>query len=86
MYNRRSNFRIGTNDVAGVIGALLSWGLGYANGGVIPNWNLIYLVVGSINICWAIVIIVYLPDGPHRQDDHQVQTYCSYLAHLEEPN
>lgn len=66
MSNRRSNFWIGTNGVASIIGALLSWGLGHASGVAIPNWKLIYLAVGSINICWAIVITTYLPDGPHN--------------------
>lgn len=62
----RSNFWIGTNGVASIIGALLSWGLGHATGVAIPNWKLIYLVVGGLTIVWAVVITLYLPDGPHN--------------------
>jgi MFS family permease len=62
----RCNFWIGTNGVASMIGALLAFGLGHANGLAVPNWKLIYLVVGAMTIAWAVVISLYLPDGPHN--------------------
>ncbi|KKY24387.1 putative mfs allantoate [Phaeomoniella chlamydospora] len=67
----RTSFWISTNGVSSILGALLSWGLGHATGSSIPNWKLIYLhkrqqVVGVITFLWAIVILMFLPDGPHN--------------------
>ncbi|EXJ85329.1 hypothetical protein A1O1_05693 [Capronia coronata CBS 617.96] len=62
----RTSFWLGMNGVSIVIGALLSYGLGHASGLAVPNWKLIYLVVGALTTAWAVVIILYLPDGPHN--------------------
>ncbi|OJJ50264.1 hypothetical protein ASPZODRAFT_149629 [Penicilliopsis zonata CBS 506.65] len=62
----RTSCWIGTNGVSSILGALLSWGLGHASHAALPNWKLIFLVVGALTICWAVVIFFYLPDGPHN--------------------
>ena len=40
----RTSFWISMNGLASILGALLSWGLGHADGTSIANWKLIYLV------------------------------------------
>ncbi|KAK3681208.1 hypothetical protein LTR37_020940 [Vermiconidia calcicola] len=62
----RSSLWLACNGFASIIGALLAYGSGSVANLVIPNWKLIYLIVGSITICWGVVIVLYLPDGPHN--------------------
>ncbi|KAF8860424.1 MFS allantoate transporter [Acephala macrosclerotiorum] len=62
----RTSYWLSVNGVSSVIGALLSYGLGHVDGLAVPNWKLIYLVVGAITFAWGFVIILYLPDGPHN--------------------
>ncbi|KAH9219810.1 MFS allantoate transporter [Leptodontidium sp. 2 PMI_412] len=62
----RTSFWLSVNGMSSIIGALLSYGLGHVDGLAIPNWKLIYVVVGTITIAWGFVIILYLPDGPHN--------------------
>lgn len=40
----RTSFWISMNGLSSILGALLSWGLGHADGSAVPNWKLIYLV------------------------------------------
>ncbi|KAF2105055.1 MFS transporter [Rhizodiscina lignyota] len=62
----RSSIWLSTNGFTSIIGALLSYGTGHAHNLIIPNWKLIYLVVGALTFIWGFVIIMYLPDGPHN--------------------
>ncbi|KAM0809056.1 hypothetical protein AB5N19_09399 [Seiridium cardinale] len=62
----RSSIWLCTNGVSSILGALLSYGSGMAEGLLIPNWKLIYLIVGAMTIAWGFVILRYLPDGPHN--------------------
>ncbi|KAF2167326.1 hypothetical protein M409DRAFT_53930 [Zasmidium cellare ATCC 36951] len=62
----RSSFWLACNGFSSIIGALLAYGSGHAEGLIIPNWKLIYLIVGCMSFLWGIVIVVYLPDGPHN--------------------
>ncbi|TVY82281.1 putative transporter [Lachnellula suecica] len=62
----RTSFWLSVNGVSSIIGALLSYGLGHVDNLALPNWKLIYLVVGAMTIVWGVVILLYLPDGPHN--------------------
>ncbi|KUJ19341.1 MFS allantoate transporter [Mollisia scopiformis] len=62
----RTSFWLSVNGVSSIIGALLSFGLGHVDNLAVPNWKLIYLVVGAITFAWGFVILLYLPDGPHN--------------------
>ncbi|PVH82427.1 MFS general substrate transporter [Cadophora sp. DSE1049] len=62
----RTSFWLSVNGMSSIIGALLSYGLGHVDGLAIPNWKLIYIVVGAMTIAWGFVIILWLPDGPHN--------------------
>ncbi|KAF7192194.1 putative transporter [Pseudocercospora fuligena] len=62
----RSSFWLACNGFSSIIGALLAYGSGNVEGLAIPNWKLIYLIVGCMTICWGFVIVFFLPDGPHN--------------------
>lgn len=62
----RTSFWLSMNGLSSIIGAALSYGLVHADGLKIPNWKLVYLVVGVMTIAWGVVIALYLPDGPHN--------------------
>ncbi|KAI1846987.1 hypothetical protein JX265_006816 [Neoarthrinium moseri] len=61
----RSSIWLCTNGVSMVLGALLAYGSGMAQGLTIANWKLIFLIVGALTMGWGFVILFYLPDGPH---------------------
>ncbi|EEP78541.1 predicted protein [Uncinocarpus reesii 1704] len=62
----RTSFWLSSNGISSIIGALLSYGLGHVDNLAVPNWKLIYLVVGAITIAWGIVLVLFMPDGPHN--------------------
>ncbi|KIW62894.1 hypothetical protein, variant [Phialophora macrospora] len=62
----RSSLWLSTNGISLILGALLAYGSGHADNLAIPNWKLIYLVVGAVTFMWGFVIVIYLPDGPHN--------------------
>ncbi|EER24843.1 Major Facilitator Superfamily protein [Coccidioides posadasii C735 delta SOWgp] len=62
----RTSFWLSTNGMASIIGALLSYGLGHVDNLSVPNWKLIYLVVGAMTVAWGIVLVLFMPDGPHN--------------------
>lgn len=62
----RSSFWLSVNGMASILGALLAYGAGHAHGLAIPQWKLIYLIVGSITMAWGVAVLLYLPDGPHN--------------------
>lgn len=52
----RSSFWLACNGFSSIIGALLAYGSGHADGLIIPNWKLIYLIVGCMTILWGVVV------------------------------
>ncbi|KAK4946608.1 hypothetical protein LTR10_014460 [Elasticomyces elasticus] len=62
----RTSFWLSTNGVSSILGALLAYGSGHAVNLAVPNWKLIYLIVGALTFAWGFVILIYLPDGPHN--------------------
>ncbi|KAJ9137934.1 MFS general substrate transporter [Pleurostoma richardsiae] len=62
----RSSFWLSVNGVSSILGALLAYGSGHAEGLAVSNWKLIYLIVGALTFAWGFVIILWLPDGPHN--------------------
>ncbi|CAK7568367.1 MAG: hypothetical protein SEPTF4163_006355 [Sporothrix epigloea] len=62
----RTSYWLSVNGVSSIIGALLAYGAGHAKGLAVPQWKLIYLIVGAMTFAWGFVIYFYLPDGPHN--------------------
>ncbi|KAK8185214.1 allantoin permease [Phyllosticta capitalensis] len=52
------------NGVATMLGALLSYGLGNATGSLLKTWQLIFLVIGALNVVWGILFLILTPDSP----------------------
>ncbi|KAL4906381.1 hypothetical protein BDW74DRAFT_190114 [Aspergillus multicolor] len=53
----RSSYWLSMNGISAIVGALLAYGAGHAEG---------LAIVGSMTIAWGFVIYAYLPDGPHN--------------------
>ncbi|KAI1495497.1 MFS transporter [Biscogniauxia marginata] len=62
----RSSIWLCTNGVSNILGALLAYGSGKAQGLAIAQWKLIFLIVGALTFAWGFVILFFLPDGPHN--------------------
>ena len=58
----RSSFWLACNGFASIIGALLAYAAGQVADLAVPNWKLIYLIVGSMTIAWGFVVRIL----PHR--------------------
>ncbi|CCG23203.1 hypothetical protein CORT_0D03620 [Candida orthopsilosis Co 90-125] len=52
------------NGVATMLGALLAFGLGHVDNAKINQWQLIFLVIGLINLVWSICFLWLCPDSP----------------------
>ncbi|WRT69127.1 uncharacterized protein IL334_006111 [Kwoniella shivajii] len=52
------------NGFAGIIGGLVSYGIGHATGSSIPTWGLIFITFGCFTSLWGIIILLFLPDSP----------------------
>ncbi|KAJ6626526.1 MFS general substrate transporter [Mycena sp. CBHHK59/15] len=52
------------NGVAGIAGDFIAYGLGHAKGSKVPQWALIFLVLGAATTCWGIFLFLTLPDSP----------------------
>lgn len=52
------------NGIATMVGALLGYGLGHATNASVKPWKLIFLVIGLLNLVWAVVFIWLCPDSP----------------------
>ncbi|KAI1455017.1 MFS general substrate transporter [Annulohypoxylon moriforme] len=62
----RSSIWLCTNGVSNILGSLLAYASGSANGLSIAQWKLIFLIVGGLTFIWGFVILLFLPDGPHN--------------------
>lgn len=51
------------NVVAPIINGFVSWVVGYYNG-PFATWKIIFLLIGSITILWAVVVYFFLPNNP----------------------
>jgi MFS family permease len=52
------------NGMATMVGALLGYGLGHANGTSLKSWQLIFLVIGLINFVWCWAFLWFVLDSP----------------------
>ncbi|KAK7691754.1 hypothetical protein QCA50_005155 [Cerrena zonata] len=52
------------NGVAGIVGDFLSYGLGHVTDAKVPNWALIFLVLGGFTTLWGTYLFFFLPDSP----------------------
>jgi len=62
----RSSYWLSVNGVSSIIGSLLAYSSGNVAGLAIPQWKLIYLIVGAMTFAWGFVIFFYFPGGPHN--------------------
>ncbi|KAI5866278.1 MFS general substrate transporter [Durotheca rogersii] len=62
----RSSIWLCTNGVSNILGALLAYAAGVAQGLAVAQWKLIFLIVGALTFVWGFLIVWYLPDGPHN--------------------
>ncbi|KAI0017554.1 MFS general substrate transporter [Xylariomycetidae sp. FL0641] len=51
------------NGVAGIFGGLLGYAIGHITSGLQP-WMYIFLIFGSISLCWGVVFLIFMPDLP----------------------
>ncbi|KAK5138549.1 hypothetical protein LTR08_000137 [Meristemomyces frigidus] len=51
------------NGVAGIIGGLLGYAIGHITAGM-QQWMYVFLIFGSISICWAVLFLIFMPDLP----------------------
>lgn len=52
------------NGVGGIIGDLIAYGVGHITKSAIPQWGLIFVILGSFTALWGIYLILFLPDSP----------------------
>lgn len=52
------------NGISTMVGALLGYGLGHSNSTHINKWQLIFLVIGLINLVWSAIFLWVCPDSP----------------------
>ncbi|RPA93856.1 MFS general substrate transporter [Choiromyces venosus 120613-1] len=52
------------NGMATMVEALLGYGLGHGHSGSLATWQLIFLVIGLLNIVWSLVFLWLVPDSP----------------------
>lgn len=43
--------------MATMVGSLLGYGLGHSHGTSLATWQLIFLVIGILNVAWSIVFV-----------------------------
>ncbi|GME93701.1 unnamed protein product [Ambrosiozyma monospora] len=53
------------NDIGGIIGSFLAYGLGHITGSIHP-WRYIFMVYGIIAFLWSFVVFFFLPDSPQK--------------------
>jgi MFS family permease len=51
------------NALAGTFSGLIGYGVGHINH-YIPQWKYLFIIFGAATVAWAIVMLVFLPDGP----------------------
>ncbi|KAK5134215.1 hypothetical protein LTR08_006875 [Meristemomyces frigidus] len=57
---------LGFNGMSTMVGALLGYGLGHVNDAAIASWQLIFLVIGLMNVVWSAVILIFMPDSANN--------------------
>lgn len=62
------------NGISTMVGALLGYGLGHATEAAITQWQLIFLVIGLMNLVWSAVFLWVCPDSP---------AHCKFLSERE---
>lgn len=52
--------------MAALIGSLITYGIGYITGASIPEWELMFLILGAVTAGFGLLLIPILPDSPAR--------------------
>lgn len=65
---------LSANGTATMVGALLGFGLGHVHNTSLASWQLIFLVIGLLNLLTGVLFLYFIPDSPstakfltHRQ-------------------
>ena len=53
------------NDLGGIIGGFISYGIGHIEGSLAP-WQYIFIIYGCITILWGGCLLLLLPDSPQN--------------------
>ncbi|KIK62936.1 hypothetical protein GYMLUDRAFT_197181 [Collybiopsis luxurians FD-317 M1] len=61
----RLSYWMAANGVTGMIGSLLSWGLGHIAGRLHP-YQVIFLFIGTLTVACSPLILILLPDSPAK--------------------
>ncbi|RDW69887.1 hypothetical protein BP5796_08284 [Coleophoma crateriformis] len=59
----RMGIWIGFGGVAYILGGIISYGIGHIQS-ALSTWKILYLIYGSITICWGVFLWVWIPDSP----------------------
>lgn len=60
--------------VGTIVGSLLSFGFQHYQSNAFTSWQILFLVVGLITVCFGIIVVFFLPDSPMR---------CKFLSREE---
>jgi MFS family permease len=52
------------NGVGGIVGDLIAYGVGHITHSAIPQWGLIFVILGVATALWGIYLVLFLPDTP----------------------
>lgn len=46
---------------------MVSYGIGHAQTGI-ASWRLLFLVIGGFTLIWGVVLLIWLPDSPLKEN------------------
>lgn len=52
------------NGVGGIAGDLIAFGVGHITETTVPQWELIFIIIGTFTALFGIVLFFFLPDSP----------------------
>lgn len=61
----RMSIWLSANGMATMVGSLLGFGLGHAEGTVLHSWQLIFLTIGLLNFACGCIFLWLMPDSPN---------------------
>lgn len=52
------------NTIAALVGSLITFGIGHITSTALPEWQLMFLILGAVTAGFGLVLIPILPDSP----------------------
>lgn len=52
------------NTIAALVGSLITYGIGHITSTSLPEWQLMFLILGAVTAGFGLVLIPVLPDSP----------------------